>query len=144
MKLAEVKPLYKGKSTDQLVNYRPISLFLTIYKLLEKRIYKRLIKFIDKYKILLDSQYGFRSKRSYEQAMLELVGKILQNRNNNQHSCAMLLDLSKAFDTLNHEVLLQTLEVYGVRGICKDWFKSYLENRSLVCKLNMQKFYCKI
>ena len=62
MKIAEVVPLYKGKSTDELVNYRPISLLLTISKLLEKIIYKRLIKFIDKYKILYESQYGFHSK----------------------------------------------------------------------------------
>ena len=136
MKIAEVVPLYKGKSIDELVNYRPISLLLTMSKLLEKIIYKRLIKFIDKHKILYKSQYGFHSKRSCEQAMLELIGKILQNKNNKQHSSAIFLDLSKAFDTLNHNVLIQKLEIYGIQGICRDWFVSYLENRSLVCKLN--------
>ena len=98
MKIAEVVPLYKGKSTDELVNYRPISLLLTMSKLLEKIIYKCLIKFTDKYKIIYESQYGFRSKRLCEHAMLELIGKILQNKNNKQHSCAIFLDLSKAFD----------------------------------------------
>ena len=136
MKIAEVVLLYKGKSTDELVNYRPISLLLTMSKLLEKVIYKRLIKFADKYKIIYESQYGFRTKRSCEHAMLELIGKILQNKNNKQHSCAIFLDLSKAFDTLNHNILIKKLEIYGIRGICKDWFISYLENRSLVCKLN--------
>ena len=136
MKIAEVVPLYKGKSTDELVNYRPISLLLTMSELLEKIIHKRLIKFTDKYKIIYESQYGFHSKRSCEHAMLELIGKILQNKNNKQHSCAIFLDLSKAFDTLNHKVLIKKLEIYGIRGICRDWFISYLENRSLVCKLN--------
>ena len=86
MKIAEVVPLYKGKSIDELVNYRPISLLLTMSKLLEKIIYKCLIKFIDKHNILYESQYRFHSKWSCEHAMLELIGKILQNKNNKQHS----------------------------------------------------------
>ena len=77
MKIAEILPLYKGKESDQLVNYRPISLLLTMSKLLEKIIYKCTIGFIDKYKLLYDSQYGFGSKRSCEQAILELTGNIL-------------------------------------------------------------------
>ena len=62
MKLAEIIPLYKGKASDNVINYRPISLLVTISKVIEKLIYKRTIKFIDKYKLLYDSQYGFRSK----------------------------------------------------------------------------------
>ena len=76
MKIAEVVPLCKGKSTDELINYRPILLLLTMSKLLEKVIYKHLIKFTDKYKIIYESHYGFHSKRSCEHAMLELIGKI--------------------------------------------------------------------
>ena len=73
MKKAEVIPLYKGK--DQVVNYRPISLLVTISRILEEIIYKRTCDFLEKEKILYNSQYGFRSKHSYEQAILELTGK---------------------------------------------------------------------
>ena len=104
MEIAEIIPLYEGKGSDQLVNYRPISLLLTMSKLLEKIVYRCMVKFIDKYKLLYDSQYGFQSKRSCEHAILELIGKTVQSKNNKLHSCTMFLDLSKAFDTLNHEV----------------------------------------
>ena len=77
MKIAEIIPPYKGKGSDQLVNYRPVSLLLTMSKLLEKRVYKHTIRYIDKYKILYDSQYGFCLKRSCEQAILELIGNVL-------------------------------------------------------------------
>ena len=85
MKIAEILPLYKGKESDQLVNYRPISLLLTMSKLLEKIIYKRTIRFIDKYKLLYESQYGFHSKRSCEQAILELIGNVLDSKNDKLH-----------------------------------------------------------
>ena len=126
MKIAEILPLYKGKESDQLVNYRPISLLLTMSKLLEKIIYKCTIRFIDKYKLLYDSQYRFHSKRSCEHAILELIGNVLDSKNDKQHSCALFLDLSKAFNTLNHDVLLRKLDIYGIRGICNDWFRNYL------------------
>ena len=78
MKLAEVIPLYKGKDQDQTVNYHPISLLITISKVLEKLIYARVYQYIDKNKILFNSQYGFRSKHSCEQALTELTGELLQ------------------------------------------------------------------
>ena len=75
MKKAEVIPLYKGKDQDQVVNYWPISLLVTISKILEKIIYKRVYDFLDKEKILYNSQYGFRSKDFCEQAILEILVK---------------------------------------------------------------------
>ena len=74
MKKAEITPLFKGKESDQVINYRPISLLVTISKVLEKIIYKRLYKFINKHDILYQSQYGFRNKHSCKQAILELTG----------------------------------------------------------------------
>ena len=136
MKLAEVIPLYKGKASDIVINYRPISLLVTISKVIEKLIYKRTIKFIDKYELLYDSQYGVRSKRSCEHAILELVGNALDSRNAKQHSCALFLDLSKAFDTLNHDILLDKLDKYGICGIHNNWFRSYLKDRKLQCKIS--------
>ena len=81
MKLTEVIPLYKGKEHDLVINYRPISLLITISKLLEKIVYKRMYAFLERNKIFFESQYGFRTKRSCEQAVMELVSHLLQSRN---------------------------------------------------------------
>ena len=135
MKVAEIIPLYKGKEEDQVINYRPVSLLMTISKILEKIIYNRVFKFLTKHNILYDSQYGFRSKHLCEDAILELVGKVLQSRNEDKHCAGIFLDLSKAFDTLDHHLLLQKMEKYGIRGLTLDWFKSYLSNRTILVKI---------
>ena len=106
MKIVEIIPLYKGKEKNEVVNYRPISLLMTISKLLEKKIYARTYNYLEQNHILYDSQYGFRSKRSCDQAIAELTGRVLQAHEASLHSAALFLNLSKAFDTLNHEVLL--------------------------------------
>ena len=135
MKQAEVIPLYKGQQQDMVVNYHPISLLMTISKLLEKILYTRIYKFLDKNNILYESQFGFQSNHSWEHAIAELIGRLLQAKEQDQHSAAIFLDLLKAFDTLNHEVLLMKLECYGKRDTAHKWFESYLHNRSLVAKV---------
>ena len=135
MKLVEVIPLYKGKDHDLIINYQPISLLMTISKLLEKIVYKRVYSFLELNSTLFDHQYGFRMKCSCEQAILDLTGNLLQAHNANLKSSALFLDLSKAFNTLNHEVLLSKLDKYGIRGITNKWFCSYLSQRSLVAKI---------
>ena len=90
---------------------------MIISKLLEKVVYKRAYTFLELNGTLYDHQYGFRMKRSCEQAILDLTGSILQAHTANLNSAALFLDLRKAFDTLNHEVLLAKLERYGIRGI---------------------------
>ena len=135
MKTAEIIPLYKGKDMDLMINYRPISLLITLSKLLEKIMYTRLYGYLESQKLLYLSQYGFRSKRSCEQVITELVGNILQSKNWNNHCAGVFLDLSKAFDTLDHTILLQKLERYGIRGIALKWFRNCLEDRSLVAKI---------
>ena len=136
MKLAEVIPLYKGKEHDIIINYRPISLLITISKLLEKIIYKRLYLFLETNKILFESQYGFRTKRSCKQAVMELVSRLLQAKDAKKHRTGIFLDLSKAFDTLNHEVLIKKLDRYGIRGDVLNWFISYLSERTLIAKVS--------
>ena len=91
-------------------NNRPISLLITISKVLEKIFYTRVYNCIEKHEILFNSQYGFRSKHSCGQALIELTGKLIQAKESKLKSAALFLDLSKAFDTLNHEVLLSKLE----------------------------------
>ena len=134
MKLSEVIPLYKKGSKDQMNNYRPISLLITISKLLEKCMYTCLYKFIAKNNIFYNKQYGFRNKHSCEQAIQNLYGHILQNKEDGIQTSAVFLDLSKAFDTISHDLLLKKLEKYGIRGLSNEWINSYISNRCLQVK----------
>ena len=109
MKLAEVVPLYKSMEMDIVINYRPISLLITISKVLEKIIYKRVYSFLEWNNILYNSQYGFMTNHNCEQAMMELVSRLLHAKERDEHSAGIFLDLLKAFDTLNHTVLLSKL-----------------------------------
>ena len=131
MKLAEVVPLYKSKARDQETNYRPISLLTTMSKIMEKVVYKRVYDFLTLTGQICDTQYGFRSKHSCEHAVAQLVGTVLKNLENKRTTISVMLDLSKAFDTIKHTIMIQKLELYGIRGVCLDWFKSYLENRQM-------------
>ena len=135
MKIAEIVPLFKGKEEDLVENYRPISLFMIMLKMLEKLMYKWMYNFLTVNNIFFDSQYGFRSKRSCEHVILEMVDHLLQAKNENKNSIRVFLDLSRAFNTLDHTVLTQKLEHYGIGGPCLDWFKSYLSGRTLVMKI---------
>ena len=120
---------------DIVINYRPISLLTTISKILEKVIYRRVYSFLEKNDILYQSQHGFCTKHNCEQAILELTGRILQAQEKGEHPASIFLDLSKAFDMLNHNILLKKLERLGKRGIFNDWFQSYSSGRSLAAKV---------
>ena len=134
MKHAEIVPLFKSGKTYECTNYRPISLLITLSKVLEKLMYQRIYSFLNKNNLIYASQYGFRSKHSCEHAILELMGEIVKNQTKGNHTIAIFLDLSKAFDTLQHSVLYSKLDKYGIRGNALKWFKSYLNNRSLNVK----------
>ena len=134
MKLAEIVPLYKGKEKFLCNNYRPISLLITISKILEKVVYERTYAFLNKTGQLFESQYGFRSKHFCEHAVQELLSNILKGLEHNKKTLAVFLDLSKAFDTITHDILFKKLQVFGVRGSCLDWFKSYLSNHMMRVK----------
>ena len=131
MKDADTVPLYKSKFKSDYNNYRPISLLITLSKLLEKIVYKRTIAFLDKHDILFSSQYGFRKKDSCSDALMELVSEILKNNDNGIYTACVFLDLSKAFDTLDPVILLEKMQNYGIRGKANSWFTSYLSNRRL-------------
>ena len=134
MKIAEVAPLYKNKERDLATNYRPISLLITISKLLEKAVYTRTYNFLNDTGQIFSSQYGFCTKHSCEHAVQELTGNILKRFELDKQTLAVFLDLSKAFDTISHDVLFIKLQRYGIRGICLDWFISYLEGRMMRVK----------
>ena len=104
-------------------------------KVLEKIMYQRVYTFLDLHGVLYQSQYGFHNKHSCSQAINELTGKILQAKEAGLHSSSIFLDLSKAFNTLDHRVLLQKLDRYGIRSNANEWFSSYLSNRSLTARI---------
>ena len=130
LKLAIVKPLFKNKdSENDFGNYRPISLLTTISKIFERVIFNQLYEYMTLNNLFINSQYGFRKKHSTELAALELVDRVAKDMDKNKVPLSIFIDLSKAFDTLDHEILLQKLKHYGVEGIALGWFKSYLTNR---------------
>jgi hypothetical protein len=129
LKVSKVMPIYKSGNNTDVNNYRPIALQSTFAKIFEKLLKVRFTSFIKKYKILNVNQYGFREKSSTSMAILDLIQTIETNRDMNQHTVALFLDLSKAFDTVRHQILLRKLEHYGFRGITLQLITSYLTNR---------------
>ena len=129
LKIAKVKPIFKKGDTSSFSNYRPISLLPSISKIFEKAIYDQTYSYFQQNNLFYSSQYGFRKGHSTEYAALELVDRILQHLDNNKLPINFYLDLSKAFDTLDHKILLHKLQFYGIHGITLSIFKNYLSNR---------------
>ena len=90
----------------------------------------RLYKFLEKYSYLYKKQFGFRNSHSTNHALISITEKIRESLDKNEYSCGVFLDFQKAFDTVNHEILIKKLHHYGIRGITNQWFKSYLTNRT--------------
>ena len=128
LKVVLVTPVYRASEENLFSNCRPISVLLCFSKILEKLTCKRLIDYIHKNRILTDCQCGFRSYVSTNHAIIVLVDKITKAIENNEFTVGIFLDLSKAFDTVNHDILLSKLYFYGIRGSCHAWIKDYLPN----------------
>ena len=110
-------------------NYRPISLLTSLSKILEKIVYSRTITFLQNHKIISDSQFGFREKHNTTHAILSLIDTVSTSIEKCSHTVGLFLDFSKAFDTINHDILLYKLRHYGIRGKALQWFESYLSGR---------------
>ena len=135
MKLAMILPFYKGGSKLEVSNYRPVSILPIISKLLEKLMLNRVIKYLDKNNIIYEHQFGFQKNKSTTLAVVDLYTKIVDSLNKNNYACSVFLDFAKAFDTVNHDILIAKLENYGIRGPVKQWFESYLSNRKQKVKI---------
>jgi retron-type reverse transcriptase len=117
-------------------NYRPISVISIIEKTMEKLVYNQLYEYVIKNDMLTNSQHGFRPNHSTDTAMLEIVNKWFHNIDIGQLNGVVFLDLKKAFDTVDHKILLHKLHLYGIKGIALNWFRSYLSNRKQYCRVN--------
>ena len=119
-KIARVIPVYKKGSPTTVDNYRPISLLSIFNRILEKLMYKRLVAYLEKVNVLCENQFGFRNNHSAIHALILIADKIQKAIDEGNYACGIFLDLSKAFDTVNHSILLKKLEAYGIRGIAKE------------------------
>ena len=135
-KISRVTPIYKNGEVTDTGNYRPIATLSPFSKVLERLIHNQLYSFLDKNDILCKYQFGFRKGYSTEQAILEITDNLNMAIDNKQITCGLFLDFSKAFDTVNHKILLCKLYVYGIRGKPFKWFENYLHNRTQYVKID--------
>ena len=146
LKTAKVVPVFKKDSKLDYSNYRPISLLSNIEKILEKLMYKRLYTFLNNNNIY-NFQFGFRQQYSTSHALIIITEVIRKALDDGNIGCGVFADLQKAFDTLDHQILLAKLNHYGIPGVSNDWFKYYLSNLSQYVSMNgyyscCYKFWC--
>ena len=127
---------FKRGDPEVASNYRPISLLPTLSKLFEKRMYKRSYSFVTWNNLICPLKFGFQESHSVEHALISLTETIRNMLDNKKFGCGIFLGLQKAFDTVNHDILLSKLEHYGIRWNILAWFKSYLSDRYQYVSMN--------
>ena len=136
LKIAKITPLYKSGDKADISNYRPISVLTSFSKVFERVIHNSLMSYLDKNNILNPTQFGFRKQHSTNMALIDLIDCITNAIDKNEYSIGIFIDLSKAFDTIDHDILLYKLSHYGIRGISLSLFASYLQHREQFVCLN--------
>ena len=136
LKTAKILPIFKCDDFSLFSNYRPISILPCLSKVFEKLFYFRLSAFLEKFDILSHHLYGSRPHHSTTMAILEFASNIHEGFESNEYTIGIFLDLKKAFDTVNHQILIDKLNFYGIRGIPLAWLTSYLDNRQQYFMVN--------
>ena len=129
-------PIFKKSDQQDCNNYRLISIFSNISKLIQKLLYNRFYKFLNRSKCLYNNQFGFRNRHSTNHALISITEKIRNALDDGKYVCGVFLDFQKAFDTVNHKILLSKLEHYGIRGMPLKLFQNYLMNRTQFVEIN--------
>ncbi len=147
LKSAKITPVFKSGDKTKIINYRPISLLSTFSKIYEKVFSNRLLDYINVKNILHDNQFGFRKNRSTQLALISFVDIVSAALENQDYVVSIFIDLSKAFDTIDHTILLRKLHNYGIRGVSFDYLKSYLTDRTQCVDIdgtlsNLNKITC--
>ena len=138
MKTVKVIPIFKTDDKHNFTNYRPISLLSSFSKLLEKIAAAQMIKFLNKYNLLYKHQYGFRKGHNTTHPLIHFLDKIYTalNKPLSEYSLSIFIDLKKAFDTCDFDIILSKLSNLGIRGVAKIWFQNYLHNRKQYTFIN--------
>ena len=138
LETAKCVPVFKSGDMHEFSNYRPISLLSSFAKLQGKIVARQIIKYLNKFNILYNHQYGFRSKHSTAHPLIHFLDKINNalNKDKPEYTLGIFIDLKKAFDTCDVNIMLAKLNHYGFRGIANCWFHSYLTNRQQFTYVN--------
>jgi retron-type reverse transcriptase len=138
MKIAKVRTTYFLKKTEAkyIGNYRPISILSGFSNILETLMYNRVVNFLDKFNLISNAQNGFRKNKATFTAIQTFIGEVQKILDNEQLAFGIFLDLSKAFDVIDHDLLLAKLELYGLRGISYEFMRSYLTDRLQFVKIH--------
>ena len=144
LKIAQVIPVFKKGSPLNISNYRPISLLSNIEKIYEKVMYSRLVNFLNSNSTIYSRQFGFRKAHSTVQTLIDIVERIRIAVDKGEFACGVFVDFQKAFDTVDHNILISKLEHYGIRGLACQWFKSYLSDRYQYVKVGNAKSILKL
>ena len=140
LKIAKVAPVFKADDVNELGNYRPISVLPCFSKILERIMYNRLFKYLKTNEILYKKQFRFQEGHSTEHAIIQLIDQINNCFEKNHFTLGIFIDLKKAFDTVDHAILIKKLKHYGIIGNNLRWFESYLENRKQYITYKTTKF----
>ena len=139
LKIGKIVPIHKKGPKNECCNYRPITRFSPLSKIFEKCIYEEMYTYLENFKLLTPNQFGFRQNYATSQAVRQLYDDFLENQDKKKITCSVFTDLSKAFDTVDHKILLKKLENYGFRGILLQLIQSYLTDRRQYTMVNGTK-----